>query len=90
MIGDELRKARTHAGMTQQALAERVGLTREYVSQIELDKRLPTIPVYVRICRALGLSTKDLVEMIDRIEWPQAAVTSRPGKVPVARRRLKR
>ena len=65
MIGQELRKARIKAEMTQEALAAKAHLTREYVSLIELDKRMPTLLVYVRLCRALGISASDLLSKLE-------------------------
>ena len=64
MFGQEIRQARLKAGITQEELAVRAHVTREYVSLLELNKRMPTLPVYVRLCRALGISaTKLLVKM---------------------------
>jgi transcriptional regulator with XRE-family HTH domain len=51
-----MRKARLKAGMTQEDLAAKAKLTREYVSLLELDKRMPTLPVFVRLCRSMGIS----------------------------------
>jgi transcriptional regulator with XRE-family HTH domain len=56
MLGQEIRQARLKAGITQEELAVMARVTREYVSLLELNKRMPTLPVYVRICRALGIS----------------------------------
>lgn len=65
MIGQEIRKARLNAEMTQEALAAKAHLTREYVSLIELDKRMPTLSVYVRLCRALGISAAALLSKLE-------------------------
>jgi putative transcriptional regulator len=40
--------------MTQQVLAERVGVTRQTVDAIELGKHSPSLKVAVRITRILG------------------------------------
>ena len=37
MMGEELRKARVRAGLTQEQLSFRAGLSRPYVSQLERD-----------------------------------------------------
>jgi len=65
VIGQEIRKARLKAGMTQEDLASKAKLTREYVSLLELDKRMPTLSVFVRICRSLGISAPDLLSKIE-------------------------
>lgn len=54
MLGDELRKAREAAGLTQEKLAFAAGLDRTYISQLEHDKKSPTLDVLFRICDALS------------------------------------
>jgi transcriptional regulator with XRE-family HTH domain len=51
--------------MTQEQLASKARLTREYVSLLELDKRMPTIPVFIRLCRALGISAAKLIAKVE-------------------------
>jgi transcriptional regulator with XRE-family HTH domain len=53
--------------MTQEELAAKSQLTREYVSLLELDKRMPTMPVYVRLCRSLGVSASGLLQKLE--DW---------------------
>jgi transcriptional regulator with XRE-family HTH domain len=67
VLGQEIRKARVAAGLTQEELAARARLTREYVSLLELNKRMPTMPVYVRICRSLGVSPSKLLSILE--DW---------------------
>jgi transcriptional regulator with XRE-family HTH domain len=54
MLGDELRKAREKAGITQEELAFRAELDRSYISLLENDHKSPTVDVLFRICDALG------------------------------------
>jgi transcriptional regulator with XRE-family HTH domain len=65
MIGDELKKAREAAGLTQQQVAAKAGITREYVSYLETGKYTPTVDVLMRLCAALG--TKGWV-LLRRVE----------------------
>ena len=65
MLGEEIRKSRLQAGLTQEELAAKARLTREYVSLLELNKRMPTLPVFVRICRSMNLSAPDLLSKIE-------------------------
>jgi len=55
MLGDELRKARTQIGLTQEDLAVRARLSREYVSIVERGRKSPTVAVLLRICAAMGV-----------------------------------
>lgn len=48
----ELRAA--HGEMTQQALADRIGVTRQTVNAIELGKYSPTLEMAFRIAAVLG------------------------------------
>jgi len=65
VLGQEFRKARLKAGMTQEELAAKSRMTREYVSLLELGKRMPTIPVYIRLCKALGISAMELIGKLE-------------------------
>ncbi len=46
--------------MTQAELARRVGVKREYMNRIINKKIVPTIPLGLRIARALGKKMEDL------------------------------
>jgi transcriptional regulator with XRE-family HTH domain len=65
VIGQEFRKARLKAGLTQEELAAKAQLTREYVSLLELDKRMPTLPVFVRLCRSMNISASRLLSKLE-------------------------
>lgn len=60
MKNHKMREARTRAGLSQQALAERLGVSRQTVNAIESGDYNPTIRLCVGICRALGLTLNDL------------------------------
>lgn len=61
MIGDELRKAREQAGLTQETLAFASGLHRTYISILERDLKSPTLDVLARLCKVLGIPVSVLV-----------------------------
>jgi len=60
-LGQELKKRRTARGWSQAALAERVGVSTDYVSLLERGERLPAVNVLVRLAFALGASTDELL-----------------------------
>ena len=66
MLGDELRNARLKADLTQEELAFRAKLDRTYISQLEHDKKSPTIDVLFRICDALSVSASALMGRVER------------------------
>ena len=50
-LGNELRKARLAAGLTQEELAFKADISRNYVSLLELGEKSPTVQVLLRICK---------------------------------------
>lgn len=54
-----------HDEMTQQDLAERVGVTRQTVNAIELGKYSPSLEVAFRIARVFDLPLEDVFSYPD-------------------------
>jgi putative transcriptional regulator len=55
-ITNDIRALRLHHdGMTQQELADRVGVTRQTVNAIEGNKYSPSLEVAFRIARVFGV-----------------------------------
>jgi putative transcriptional regulator len=55
-----LKAARAGQDMSQQELADAVGVSRQTISAIEKGDYNPTINLCVRICRVLGKTLDDL------------------------------
>ena len=55
-----LKAARAGLDLSQQELAERVGVSRQTISAIEKGDYNPTINLCVAICKALGKTLNDL------------------------------
>ena len=55
-----MKDARTKAGLSQQELADRLGVSRQTINAIEKGDYNPTIKLCVGICRVLGLTLNDL------------------------------
>jgi transcriptional regulator with XRE-family HTH domain len=66
MLGEELRKAREAAKMTQEELSFRAGIHRVYISILENDKKSPTIDTLFRLCKALGVKASHLIARVER------------------------
>ena len=60
-----IKEYRLRAGMTKIELAQRAGITRQYLAQIELNKSMPTIAVLYRITRILNCTLEDIVKEKD-------------------------
>jgi putative transcriptional regulator len=60
-ITNKIRRLRfDHGEMTQQQLAERVGVTRQTVNAIELGKYSPSLEVAFRIASAFGVRLEEV------------------------------
>ena len=60
-ITNRIRKLRFERNeMTQQDLAERVGVTRQTINAIELGKYSPSLEVAFRIAAALGMRLEEV------------------------------
>jgi transcriptional regulator with XRE-family HTH domain len=64
-LGDELRRARESAGLTQEALADRAGVHRTYVSLLERDKKSPTIALLFRLCQAMHVRPSVIIAAVE-------------------------
>ena len=55
-VKNRIRELRFHAGeMTQQALADRIGVTRQTINAIEGEKYSPTLEVAFQIAAVFGV-----------------------------------
>lgn len=62
LVGKNVRRLRAAAGLTQEALAEKTGLSSVYISEIERGRRNPSIIVMADIAHALGADVRDLLD----------------------------
>lgn len=61
LVGQNVRRLRLAADLSQEAVAERMGVDRAYVSALELGKRNPTIITIWQIAEALEVHITDIV-----------------------------
>ena len=64
-IGQRIKGARKNAGLTQRALAEKIGVATGTIQQYELGKRQPRIGQLGLIANALGVSALELTGLQD-------------------------
>lgn len=55
-IGRRIANRRSQMGLKQIALAEKIGITNNYLSGIERGKEKPTLETFVNICNALHIT----------------------------------
>lgn len=76
-LRNHIRTLRFHAGeMTQQTLADRIGVSRQTLNAIEGGKYSPSLEVAFKIALALG---KRLDEVFEYEEGPPEAPGTRPS-----------
>jgi transcriptional regulator with XRE-family HTH domain len=65
-FGLNVRRRREEIGLTQEDLADRAGLDRSYISNVERGSRNLSISSIVRIAKALRTSASELCRDIHR------------------------
>jgi len=65
-FGLAIRKLRIAKDLTQEELGFESGLTRAYISSIELDQKLPSITTIAKLAQALELSLSELMGFVDK------------------------
>jgi transcriptional regulator with XRE-family HTH domain len=65
-LGGAIRAAREELGISQEALADRVGVHRTYMGGIERGERNPSYTNLVRIANALGVKLSALLARAER------------------------
>jgi transcriptional regulator with XRE-family HTH domain len=61
LVGRNAARIRKEKGLTQEQLAEKCGLSQQYLSGLEQGRRNPTIVTIYELATALGVSPIDLV-----------------------------
>lgn len=87
-LGQRLMQLRGRAGLRQDALAERLGVSRQSVSKWETDASVPELDKLVRLSQVFGVTLDELVkgtsdapsgsEADNRTETPQGAKNTPP------------
>jgi transcriptional regulator with XRE-family HTH domain len=63
-LGDAIRHYRTEAGLTQAELANKAGLHRSYLSELESGKETQQLQRLLRVLRQLGVRMT-----LDKADW---------------------
>ena len=63
-VNERMKRARLGKGLSQQGLADALGVSRQTIIAIEKGDYNPTIRLCIGICRVLGLTLNDLF-------WPE-------------------
>ncbi len=61
-MAQRIRQARQRRGLTQERLAAKAGLSREYLARLETGRQDPRVSVVVRLAKALKVRLSELLE----------------------------
>jgi transcriptional regulator with XRE-family HTH domain len=64
ILGETVRAKRTKAGLSQEALAEKAGLSTVFISRIERGIESPSFDSLVKIAKALKVRVRELVAKV--------------------------
>ena len=71
-FGKQLQRLRTRRGLTQEQLAVTVGLSRTFLTRLELGQHDPSLGTLVRLAKALRVSVAELLgESVSASQWWQ-------------------
>ena len=77
-IGQKILKLRNDAGISQEHLAETLGVSRQSVSKWEMDQALPQIDKVIQLAELFSISTDELLH--DKMEIKKTDVKSKGNK----------
>jgi transcriptional regulator with XRE-family HTH domain len=66
LFGRRLRELRQSRNLTQEALAEAADLSGNYISDLELGLKVPSLTIIVRLSQALDAAPADLLTAFTR------------------------
>ena len=71
-FGKQLQRLRTRRGLTQEQLAVTAGLSRSFLTRLELGQHDPSLSTLVRVAKALRVSVTELLgESVSASRWWQ-------------------
>lgn len=62
-VENQVRASRQALGMTQQDLADAVGVSRQSINSIEQGKYIPSLPLALHLARIFSLATDALFQL---------------------------
>lgn len=76
-FGGALRELRNQRALSQEALAFEAELARNYISQLELGSKSPSLRTIFKLCKVLEISPATVMEDVERrMSEPKQAHTT--------------
>ena len=73
-LGNSLYNARKNSGLTQEAVAERLGVSRQTISKWELDETLPDIRQAKSLAQLYHTTLDDLIDYDAEVQEIQRVI----------------
>ena len=76
-FGSALRELRNQRALSQEALAFEAELARNYISQLELGSKSPSLRTVFKLCTVLEISPSDMIDTVQhmlRVTEPTADI----------------
>ena len=64
-LNNHLKQHRARMDLTQQALADKIGVRRQTILAIEKGRYIPSTLLAFRLARVLGMSVDELFELVE-------------------------
>lgn len=78
-FGQRIRRFRKQKRLTQEALAEQVGISASFMGHIERGSRIASIDTLMQLCHVLGVTPNDLLGSYSAVlyaELPEQIIVS--------------
>ena len=78
-LGDRIKEARKRLRLTQEQLAEKLEVSCVYVSEIERNLKMPSMPLFIRLVEELDVSADYLLRDIvsSNTLYPDKAIANK-------------
>lgn len=88
MIGEALRLLRIFNGYKSVELAEKIGISQSYVSEIENNKKQPTMDILEKYANVFGMKRSTLLLFAEALENDDGMENGKKQKVALAGMKL--
>lgn len=65
-LGQELRRARKEAGLTQVEVAKKTKIDRSFISDVERGVATPSLQTLFALCKALRVAPSDVIRRVEK------------------------
>lgn len=89
MLHEALRLIRVYHDMKQAELAEKLGISKSYMSEIEKGTKSPTVELISKYAEVFGIPASSILFFAENIDKPHASIAARQARQLVAAKIIK-